>query len=101
MSKIKVFIKKPSEKAYELKINNSLAVLQDTVGGYVESVTVADDLVILCDEEGRIKGKPYNCCISGVDFVGTVIIAGVDREEFGDVPIDLDEARILFPELFK
>lgn len=100
MAMIKVLIKRPGEKAFEIKINNSLAVLQDSVGGFVESVTVAEDMAVLCDEDGRIKGKPYNCCVMGVDFVGAIIIAGVDGEEFGDVPIDLKEAKILFPELF-
>jgi hypothetical protein len=100
MAMIKVLMKRPGEKAFEIKINNSLAVLQDSVGGFVESFTVAEDMVVLCDEDGRIKGKPYNCCVMGVDFVGTIIIAGVDGEEFGDVPIDLKEAKILFPELF-
>ena len=62
---------------------------QQIVGGYVESVMLADDLTILCDEEGRLKGKPYNCNIAGIDFVGTILATGVDGIDLASIP---DEA---------
>ena len=51
-----------------------LKVMQSLVGGYIETVTLADDVVILCDEEGRLKDLPDNCEIGGVMFVGTILI---------------------------
>ncbi len=46
-------------------------------------------MVILCDEEGRIKKKDSNCKIGRTTFVGTIIAVGSNGEEFCDVPIDM------------
>ena len=72
-NKIKVYIKEPG-KSPELKsIDNTLEALQQTVGGYIETVTLADNSVIICNEEGRLRGLPFNCLIWGCDFLGTII----------------------------
>lgn len=75
---------------------NSLKNFQMAVGGYIETVSLAEDLVIICNEEGRLKGLPYNCTICGVSFVGDIILAGVKGEEFADLPMDYKQAKELF-----
>lgn len=80
MSKIKAIVKRPDEKIGHMTfISNTLENLQKTVGGYIEAVTFGD-MVILCDEEGRIKKK---------ESIGTIIAVGSNGEEFSDVPIDM------------
>lgn len=74
-----------------IDIPNELKPLQQAVGGYLEAVTLASDLAILCDEEGRLKGKIHNCTICGYEFVGTILAVGVSGEEFADVPITLEQ----------
>ena len=86
--------KRPGERAEIVEIENELSALQKEVGGYLESVTIAEDAAILCDEEGRLKGYAYNCNICGVDFVGTILVVGVDGEEFCDLA-DAEEVRKL------
>ena len=86
MHKIKVIIKRPGEKPYTTWISDRLENLQKTVEGYIETVTVCTDLVIICNEEGRIRNLPYNCTILGADFFGTILLAGINGEEFGNVP---------------
>lgn len=86
MRKIKVIIKRPGEKPYTTWISDRLENLQKTVEGYIETVTVCTDLVIICNEEGRIRNLPYNCTIPGADFFGTILLAGINGEEFGNVP---------------
>ena len=86
MHKIKVIIKRPGEKPYTTWISDRLENLQKTVEGYIETVTVCSDLVIICNEEGRIRNLPYNCTILGADFFGTILLAGINGEEFGNVP---------------
>jgi len=89
MSKIKAIVKRPDEKIGHMTfISNTLENLQKTVGGYIEAVTFGD-MVILCDEEGRIKKKEANCKIGRTTFVGTIIAVGSNGEEFCDVPIDM------------
>lgn len=72
-----------------IEIDNTLKALQDAVGGYIEVLTVASDLAIICDEEGRIKHLPYNTKIAGHDLVGTILVVGVDGDEFCDIPEEL------------
>ena len=101
MNYISVLLKRPGEIPRHVNVSNSLAALQRNVGGYIETVTIASDAVIICDEEGRLKGKPYNCTIAGHDFVGDIIIAGVKGDEFADLPLTWKECKELFPQLWR
>ena len=56
---IKVFVKEPGKAPALRSVPNELAALQEVVGGYIETVTVASDLVIICNEEGRLQGLSY------------------------------------------
>ena len=56
------------------EIADTLEDLQNEVGGYIETVTLAEDVVIICDEEGKLKDYPDNCEIGGIMFVGTILI---------------------------
>ena len=83
---MKAIRKKPGCEPELIDIDNTLKALQAEVGGYIETVTITSDAVIICNEEGRILGLPYNCRFVGVDFVGTVLIVGTKGDEFCDVP---------------
>lgn len=82
---MKAIRKKPGCEPELIDIDNTLAALQQEVGGYIETVSIAD-VVIICNEEGRLCGLPYNCRFVVVDFVGTILVIGRDRDEFCDVP---------------
>ena len=84
---IKVLVKEPGQKFEQQEIENKLEEFQELVGGYIETVTIATDLVLICNEEGRIKGSEYNCEVLGREFVGTIVLAGVKKDEFSDCPI--------------
>lgn len=99
--KISVLIKDPGKKPRHVHIENSLKNLQQTVEGRIETVTLASDTVIICNEEGRLLGLPYNCCFCGLDFVGTIVLAGVEGEDFGDLPGDFKTWKRLFAELWE
>ena len=99
--KIHVYSKRVGEIPRSVWISPTLANLQRTVGGYIETVTLARDLVIICDEEGRIKDKPYNCTVCGCDFRGDIIFCGVDGDDFGSVPVDYQTFKKLFPQLWE
>lgn len=81
---MKAIRKKPGCAPELIDIDNTLAALQIEVGGYIETVSIAD-VVIICNEEGRLCGLPYNCRFVGVDFVGTILVVGRDQDEFCDV----------------
>ena len=85
-SKIFVVIKEPGNApVIEPMFDNSLESFQKAVCGYIETVTISDDLVIICNEEGRLMDLPMNVEVAGIGFVGTIVVAGVDGEEFSSV----------------
>lgn len=83
---ILVVIKRPGEDpVVEPLFDNTLEAFQSEVGGLIETVTLAEDLVLVCNEEGRILKLPYNGKVFGVDFYGTVIAVGVKGDEFSSL----------------
>ena len=85
-NQIMVVIKEPGKApVVEPLFNNTLKAFQEAVGGYIETVTLASDLVIICNEEGRIYDLPHNCNICGVDFVGSVVAVGCKGDEFTSI----------------
>lgn len=109
MEKIKVFMKRPdSPKGYMTYISNTLENLQKNVEGYIECVTEVigrigdngedlDDvkIVVICNEEGKLLNLPYCCTVLGIDYVGTIIIAGVDGDNFTDIPLSMQEVKMI------
>lgn len=93
-----IYIKQPDEAPRQIFVPNELHALQELVGGYIEVVQLTQDLAIICDEEGRLKGQPFNCEIVGIGFVGTILMVGVDGEDFTDVP---DGTREVFHTLWE
>lgn len=93
--KIRVIIKEPGKAPRYEEIENDLETLQMIVGGYIETVTLYDT-VIICDEEGRLNGKVMNCRLYGQQLCGTIIVAGIDGEEFADAPDTLPKLDELF-----
>jgi hypothetical protein len=101
MQKIRVIIKEAGKKPKAKFVENTLESFQEIVGGHIETFTLTSDLVIICNEEGKIKGLPYNCSMFGQMFVGTIVFAGVAGEDFGSVPIDEAWMHRNFPKLFE
>lgn len=100
-STIRAIIKDPNRPAREETIPNTLDTFQRLVGGYIETVTLGADWTVVCNEEGRLEGLPYNMELCGVDFVGTIVLVGVKRENFADFPASLERTRNTIPELFE
>lgn len=95
---MKAIIKKPFCESRLIDIDNELGTLQDLVGGWIETVTYRG-FIVICDEEGRLKGEPHCCTVGATDFVGTVLVVGDDGEDFCDVRISLDEWKWLVGEV--
>lgn len=67
-------------KIQRIRIKDSLAEWQKAVGGYIETVTMAVGVVLICNEEGKLLDLPVNehlCQING-DF----LLAGVQGDGF-------------------
>ena len=82
----------PNEAPVIRDINASLRGLQEIVGGYIEVIPYPGmkDVVIVCNEEGKllglrenrhiyVDGKPVDC------ICGDAVVIGVDGEEFAEL----------------
>lgn len=90
MKTIKAIIKQPDEPVGHLQtIPNDLRTFQRIVDGYIETVRIDNGVVMIVNDCGKLRGLPYNFSTGWDTIVGTVILCGVDGENFGDVPINL------------
>ncbi len=100
---MRALYKGPADKGFrEIIVPNLLHPLQELVGGYIETVTVklSPQVIVICNEEARLQHLAYNCTIEGKDytgefdcpFFGSILLVGVDGEEFTDCPISLVQA---------
>ena len=88
---IKTIVVEPGKEPYYQLMENTLERFQSAVGGYIETVTFAENCCVICDEEGKIKGKPDNFGFLGQKFVGTCVFVGVKGDEFADVPLRIEQ----------
>lgn len=79
----------PMKKPQLIEIHNELASLQGAVGGNIECLPLFDDpVVVICNEEGKLKGMPANRGILDKDGFLDDVICGpflvVGENENGD-----------------
>lgn len=79
---MQVIRKDPGKPPRLVEIPNTLKALQQAVGGYIETVSFCEDALVICNEEGLLMGLAPNCSFLGIDFVGTILVVGVDGDEF-------------------
>ena len=97
---MKVLVVEPGKNPIVSEINGSLKSMQAVVGGYIQAYYPWwKEVAIICNDEGKINGLPFNRPIFGergelLDIIaGTFFICGapVDGESFTDIPEDLIE----------
>ena len=87
---MKALYKRQGDKGFrEIEVENELRALQQLVGGYIECVYLSPEACVICNEEGRIYGMAHNCVFEGIDYVGPILVVGVDGDEFTDCPISV------------
>lgn len=98
---IKVLVKHPGHPAFFCWTPNTLEALQGLVDGRIEVVQLHTDVVLICNEESFLRGLPDNVELLGMRLVGSIVLAGVDGEDFADFPGDYDVARVCYPQLWE
>lgn len=86
--KIKVVYIEPGRDPEFRTVNNTLEAMQILVKGYIEALTVSNDMVIICNEEGRLRNMPYNRELFGIDLYGPIVLVGTEGEDFTDAPVE-------------
>lgn len=62
---LRVLVKRPGLPLRAEVVENTLRSMQELVDGPIECVTVTDDLAIVCNEEGRLRGLSPSASILG------------------------------------
>ena len=78
--KLKVIYKKVNKNPKVIKINNTLEAKQKLVGGLIEVIPYKSDLLLICNDEGKILHKKPNIDL-GYDYIaGDFLVVGDDIE---------------------
>lgn len=80
--KTKVIVVEPNQAPRVELIKNTLEAQQEVVGGYIEEIYLANDVVVICNEEGKLKNLDANRKIGSDIIAGTFFIAGDDGSEY-------------------
>lgn len=95
---MKVLLKHPGMPYEFAEIDNTLEAMQKTVGGYIETVTLRNGMVLICDEEGRLKNKAPNVIVRATrtaeDICGTCFICKTAGEEFAGLGDEQDAEKL-------
>ena len=79
---IRVLYVEPHKEPVEAFIPDTLDAKQHAVGGYIEFAYISDDAAIVCDEEGKLKGKEGNRYLESGDVIaGNFLIVGLGDED--------------------
>lgn len=100
---IQAIIIEPGKDPRIETIPNELHTLQRLVDGYIEVCPLAEDMVMIINEEGKLRGLPKNFWMEviGGYIVGTAVFVGVDGDEFDDVPVTLPALYSVMPNLWR
>lgn len=67
---------------------DELKALQNIIGGYIETFRVAEDAVLLVDEDGYVKCLPPNpaaTLVAGKVILGTALLVGLAVNDDGEM----------------
>ena len=100
---IKVLIVEPGKNPYPAEIPNTLESLQSQVGGLIQALYLSD-AAIICNDEGKLIGLPWNRPLFDEDgqiydvIAGTFLVAGLTEDDFGSLT---EEQEKRYTELFQ
>ena len=94
MEELKGLLVKPNKLPEEITFKNTLETKQELVDGYIEYAYSDNfpDVAFICNEEGKIKGLPYNRDIGHDIIAGNFIIIS-SKDDVGE-DISLSDRQI-------
>lgn len=78
---LKMLVVEPDKLPYEALINNDYHSLQNAVNGNFETVTLPDNIILLCNEEGKILNLKENRIVGDDIISGTFLITKFDGDD--------------------
>lgn len=94
---MKIIVYEPNKEPYIEDIDGSLKSMQGVVGGYIETLSLMSDCVIVCNEEGALMSLPLNNR-GWIKLFGTFFLCKAKGEELvGFGKKEIDEVRRMCP----
>ena len=90
---IRVLVVEPGKAPYTAEIPSGLESLQHQVGGLIQALYPFKDLAaaIICNDEGKLLGLPWNRPLYDEDgniydiIAGTFLVVGLTEDDFGSL----------------
>ena len=89
---MKIVVKKVGQKPEVKEIQGTLEEYQEIVGGCIECFPVFDDILCVCNEEGKLLGLHSNFVLNRDLIVGDVFFCSAGEEDFEG----LDDCQVNF-----
>lgn len=80
---IKALAVEPMQEPYEMFIDDES--IRRWLGGYMEVLLLSDTCLLICDEEGKLKGLRRNRRVGDDIIVGKFLLCGESGEEFASI----------------
>ena len=87
---MRILYKQPGEDPRSMVLPNELGVMQQLVGGHIETLRISDNGILVMNEEGKLLGLELNFYLGAIGdtIVGPVLVVGEDGEDFASLPDD-------------
>lgn len=88
---IRVLIVEPGKAPCPADIPSGLESLQHQVGGLIQALYPFEDAAIICNDEGKLLGLPWNRPLFDEDgniydvIAGTFLVVGLTEDDFGSL----------------
>lgn len=94
--KIRIVLKNVAEEPKVMNIENTLKAKQKLVNGLIEVVPVTDDILLICNEEGKLENLAPNL-VFDYDFIaGDCFFIGDDFENEGFKSLTNEQIKEVF-----
>jgi len=77
---MKIIVVKPNETPIIQEVENKLKTFQDIVGGTIQCVPLTKDIVLTCNDEGKLLDMPINRTFGNDILCGTFFITQSNNE---------------------
>lgn len=91
--KLKILYKEVGKRPKPMEIEDTLEAKQKLVGGLIEVVPYIDNMLLICNEEGKILNMPANLVFDNDYIAGNCFVVGDDFENEGFKSLTVDEIR--------
>ena len=77
---LKIILKKVGEEPEVMNIENTLEAKQELVGGLIQIASITEEILLVCNEEGKLFDFPPNLRFDYDYIAGDCFVVGDDYE---------------------